>query len=274
MSAQQERDPAASMSLLTQLLVNPLDAGYYQYRGQRRASSVWQRLLVGVVSLALGMGGTVAVSSLRSPSRLDVSDSLGTQARGRAEIVENLDIDIKDLRQKITALGGQDPASVITADFSMMLETATSPAKGKGLVVTVKGSAPLGVDADRTARGKVRDHDLRMIVNALWSAKAEAVAVNGIRIGPGSFIRTAGQSVLVNITPIQPPYVIEAIGDAPLMSVSLIQGETGDYLSSIESIHGISIAAQAIENLELPAVEPRALRFTTPQLTTPQENQP
>ena len=51
-----------------------------------------------------------------------------------------------------------------------------------------------------------------MVVNAMWGAGAEAVSINGQRIGPTTFVRTAGSVILVNITPVSSPYVVSAIG--------------------------------------------------------------
>ena len=36
----------------------------------------------------------------------------------------------------------------------------------------------------RTRRGRVRDGDLQLVVNALWAAGAEAISINGQRLGP------------------------------------------------------------------------------------------
>ena len=51
-----------------------------------------------------------------------------------------------------------------------------------------------------------------MVVNALWAAGAEAISVNGQRIGPDTFVRTAGSAILVNVTPVSSPYEVAAIG--------------------------------------------------------------
>lgn len=262
-------DPAASMSLLTQVLMNPLDAGYYAYGKHSAQSSTWHKVAVLVASISLGIAGYAAVHSLRSPVNVDVSDSLAERARQRADTLAGLEIEISQMRAKVANVAGPEVSHALGDDKGLQISTSTIPLRGEGLRVTINEARPSGVDAERRNRGRVRDHDVRMVVNALWSAGAEAISVNGIRIGPGSFIRTAGQSILVNISPIQPPYVIEAIGDAPAMSVALIQGETGDYLSSIESAHGISLQPQAVSELLLPAVEQRALRYTLIQEDTP-----
>ena len=62
-------------------------------------------------------------------------------------------------------------------------------------------------------RGRVQDGDLQLVVNALWAAGAEAVSINGQRLGPTTAIRFAGEAVLVDFRPVTSPYEISAIGD-------------------------------------------------------------
>lgn len=257
-------DPAASMSLLTQLLLNPLDSGYYQYSKQDHPRTVWHRAVVLLMSVVLGVAGISAISSLRSPSRLDVEDSLGEQVQKKRSSVDELAGVVDQLRETVQMKTSSEGASVEQVEPGVALVTSTAALLGPGVRVTVREAPNVGIDTPnvRQGAGKVRDHDLRMIVNALWSGGAEAVSINGVRLGPGSFIRTAGQSILVDITPIQAPYTIEAIGDGPGLSVAIVQGETGDYLSSVESAHGITISTQAVKELTMPEVKLRALRNT------------
>jgi uncharacterized protein YlxW (UPF0749 family) len=58
----------------------------------------------------------------------------------------------------------------------------------------------------------VHDVDLQLVVNALWAAGGEAVAVNGQRLVATSPIRAAGETITVNFRPLVPPYKVEAIG--------------------------------------------------------------
>lgn len=264
----QERDPAASMSLLTQFLLNPLDVGYSAQKSQAKDSRAFHRILVFLTSIALGLAGTAAVTSLRSPSRVDVVGSLSDQARQQVELIASIDEEVSELQSTIAAASGKVLEDAATSDLSTQLLTASSTITGKGVTITLKETKAVGLDADRSAVGRVRDHDLRMIVNALWAQGAEAISVNGMRIGPGSFIRTAGQSVIVNITPIQAPYVIEAIGDPQFLQLALIKGETGDYLSTVQSLHGVTVGIQTSQKLTLPPVEQRLLRYTTQQERT------
>lgn len=47
--------------------------------------------------------------------------------------------------------------------------------------------------------------DVVFVVNALWAAGAEAIAVNGQRLSSRTAIRFAGDAILVNFRPLVPP---------------------------------------------------------------------
>jgi uncharacterized protein YlxW (UPF0749 family) len=83
-------------------------------------------------------------------------------------------------------------------------------------LVTVAGP---GVEVEISDPVSVLDlHDL---VNELRNAGAEATALNGYRIVAWSAISTDGAYVTVDGRPVQIPYRLEAIGDAPTLEVAL-----------------------------------------------------
>ncbi|RRC96191.1 DUF881 domain-containing protein [Schaalia canis] len=260
-----QRDPAASMSLLTQILFNPLDAGYHSYGAAKSSMTAAQKVLVVILAVALGFVSMTAVKNLRAPTRFDIEASLLTQVHERTEIVNTLDKENEQINAKISAeTQSLTPGSDELPDGTA-LATAQKTVHGKGLRVTLNDAPQTAIETSSPrSTGKVRDHDLRMVVNALWSAGAEAMSINGIRLGPGSFIRTAGSSVLVNVKPVHAPYIVEAIGDPTELSVSLVRGASGDYLSSVESLQGIQIVTQSVEELTMEGRDARPLRHTTP----------
>lgn len=88
-----------------------------------------------------------------------------------------------------------------------------TPLAGPGVVITLSDSssnAPAGSAANDYI---VHETDVRDVVNALWSAGAEAIAVNGERLVATSSIVCVGTVIIVNDTRLAPPYQITAIGD-------------------------------------------------------------
>lgn len=259
---EQSQDPAASMSLLNQLLMNPLDAGYEAWVDPPESRQVrWgYRLLVLLLALALGVGLTFAVRALRVPESASLRSELLERARERQMVVTELEAEVADLSTQVNAHVEAQGTGSSATDTPLALSTATSTVTGPGLFVTLKDSQ----DADAASRpggGAVRDQDLRMVVNALWAAGAEAISVNDNRIAPGTFIRTAGSVILVNVTATEAPYEIRAIGDANALSTALVRGSTGDYLSSAESVIGISVSASAQSSVTMVGTDLQVLRY-------------
>ena len=73
----------------------------------------------------------------------------------------------------------------------------------------------------------VGSRDIRTVVEELWGAGAEAIAVNGERITPTTAIIDVGSSLLVNSAYLTPPYQVTALGAADLY----------DRLSAIGRLH-------------------------------------
>lgn len=121
------------------------------------------------------------------------------------------------------------------------------PVEGPGVRVVVAGgpTGPTGV-----LPAVVEAQDLSGLINELWSAGAEAMAVNGTRILATTGIRQARAGFLVGGTPVSAPYRIEAIGDAaPLQAALAIRGGFVEGLRAV----GIRVAVQPEARLRLPA---------------------
>lgn len=251
-------DPAASMSLLTALLANPLDAGYEHYRAEHgsRPASVGGKIAVFAVAVALGFGSIVATASLRAPEG-DVKSDLKSQASERTAAVEALNDDVQSLGRAIDQYS--QTGSTAPSNPAQDLMTATTPVSGPGITVTLTDRSGPG-----KGNGNVRDQDLAMVVNAMWAAGADAVSINGQRVGPETFVRTAGSVILVNVTPVSSPYEVAAIGDANALSVALVRGTTGDYLSAAQSVTGMTVSSKVSDNLQMEALTLTDSHYATP----------
>jgi uncharacterized protein YlxW (UPF0749 family) len=132
---------------------------------------------------------------------------------------------------------------------------------GPGIVVTV-------ADSPRAAKGGVEqdlfivhDVDLLQLVNELWNAGAEAIAINGIRLCSGWDIRCAGTIVKVHGQKIPSPYRIEAIGDPSLLQSAVkLPGGITDYLQGM----GLKVKARTVSQLVLPAGMSEKPKFSKP----------
>ena len=85
----------------------------------------------------------------------------------------------------------------------------------KSVIDKTKNAAPSDrppPSAEDAGAYQIHDTDLQLVVNALWAAGAEAVAINDSRLVATTPIRAAGDTIVVNFRPLSPPYEVSAIG--------------------------------------------------------------
>ncbi|HEV2357100.1 MAG TPA: DUF881 domain-containing protein [bacterium] len=120
--------------------------------------------------------------------------------------------------RRVTAALAEDLATLRTA-------AGLTPVRGPGVVITVTDSRrPLrpGEDPNLVL---VHYSDVRDVVNALWAAGAEAIAVNDERIMSTTGLSCVGTTILCNTRRMAPPYRVVAIGDpAALMGAAQVRG--------------------------------------------------
>ncbi len=170
-------------------------------------------IVLGVVGfLTLVTSGGVEESRRGAESRRAGLVRLIRQRQGDVEALGadlvRLRSEVLRARQQLSTQSLEDARRV----RNVQMQAGTLPMAGRGLLVQLS-------DSDREAREPadrdafaVHDVDLQLVVNALWAAGAEAVAVNGQRLVATSPIRAAGETITVNFRPLVPPFKIAAIG--------------------------------------------------------------
>ncbi|WP_240675038.1 DUF881 domain-containing protein [Cellulomonas endophytica] len=256
----------ASMTLLVEAQERPLDPGYAEAAARRRALEERgvrperggrAAVLLTVTALVLGLVTTAGVAVLRRPA------GAATQARALLERqIETRSAEVTARSARVAELGGeiqglqgellasQDPAlaQVVTADA---VAAAAVPVAGPGLRVVLTDGAGAADGSDPEAA--VQDDDLQLVVNGLWAAGAEAVAVNGQRLTGTAAVRSAGSAILVDLVPLVGPYRVEAVGAAGSLEVELARSGAGDHLAALRSLWGIGVDVAQVDRLELPA---------------------
>jgi uncharacterized protein YlxW (UPF0749 family) len=149
---------------------------------------------------------------------------------------------------------------------------AAVPVKGPGLLVTLANADPTadadpvgGGTTEEDPRGRVRDGDLQLVVNALWAAGAEAVSINGQRLGPTTAIRFAGEAVLVDFRPVTNPYEVSAIGNPDTLWTDFLASPEVRSLAVISESFGLRFDFARRDELHLPAASIPELRFARPE---------
>jgi len=128
------------------------------------------------------------------------------------------------------------------------------PVTGPGVRVTVEGN-PVG-DANQ----QVRDADLALLVDGLFEAGAEAIAINDQRLNNLGSIRNTGAAIHVNTRPLTAPYVVRAIGDSLTLQADLFETSHGSEFFALAEQLGFEVTRQNVDQLSLPAARLRPLR--------------
>lgn len=252
-----------SESLLRRLLEETLDPGYAQ-AAQRRSvedgpgpTSAWtRRLLLAGCLLLIGALTTVVVGQVRSsaPQREEqrqalIEDIAAQRAAG--DLLQERLVDVRDeatrAREELLAATTQGQRALGELDTAETAAGLTS-VRGPGLTVTLTDAPPPEGGGDNL--GRILDRDIQLVVNELWAAGAEAVAIDGQRLGPTTSIRSAGQAILVDFRPVTNPYLIEAIGPAGMFD-QLLESGPGRTLASYASAFGLGLDVVPAEQLDL-----------------------
>jgi uncharacterized protein YlxW (UPF0749 family) len=144
------------------------------------------------------------------------------------------------------------------------IAAGVTPAVGPGARVVVR-DAPPGETEDGGETGQVLDIDLQQVVNGLWQAGAEAVAVNGQRVGDLTAIRSAEDVVLVNYVPLLAPYEVLAIGDPRTLPTDFLRSDGGAWLQAVQLSAGITFSIDAVtDDQTLPGATVGTPRYATP----------
>ncbi len=209
-----------SLRLIDDLTNRPVDPLFLDARlmpHHRSAVRTWAtRAVVFVICIAVGFVGSAFVRLLNTDPRKQIRISLANELEQQTTSLDALNSEVSSLRGKVDAqskkLGTSEDDSVLTQDEMMNGAVAV---KGEGVVLTI--ADPLAASSDSSSSSSqlrvVTDADLQTLVSILWQAGAEAIAINGYRLGVQTSIRTAGQTILIGASGVDSSYSIKAIGN-------------------------------------------------------------
>ncbi|UMG92550.1 DUF881 domain-containing protein [Nocardioides sp. TF02-7] len=261
-------DPAERVRkpLLTLITEESLERDY-QLVALRRATSggeVGGHRPVG----RLGVVAVVAVFGLMvSLAAVQTSRNADTDNAGRATLIDR----IESRRERVQALQARiseqreanQRAERILLDLGDQLNAVESD---RTLLETVTGFVPVTGEGVRIeldnaefadASEQIRDSDLATLVNALFTAGAEAISINGQRLTARSAIRNSGSAIEVNSVGIAPPYVVLAVGDSGTLASRLLDSGSGLDFSALAQQFGFVVDVENVDELRLPAAPPR-----------------
>ncbi|WP_222194876.1 DUF881 domain-containing protein [Modestobacter italicus] len=300
------RQRSLGASLLDQVLAETVDPAYRQAteaRAARRAHAAasgeppaprpWLRrnrgqLLVAFTLLLTGLLAAItyreaaAGAQGREEARQALREDVVEETEANAELVaqlEDLTARVASTRQDALARSvvGQRALEQLAAAEQ---GAAVQPVSGPGVRVTL-GNAPPAADSDPVGgsdqvalAGIVQDGDLQLAVNALWAAGAEAISIDGQRIGATTAIRQAGDAILVDFRPVLSPYEIEAIGDSEDLARRFVTSPESTTLGGLTKNFGVVFDYARVDDLDLPAGTSAELGHAEPLAEDPTTDPP
>jgi uncharacterized protein YlxW (UPF0749 family) len=260
----------SSWDLLERVSATALDEDYATAAGRREKRPDGRRRqphVLGAVAV-VGLGLLVMAAALQTRSAGPVEEQergeLISQINDRegelsrlAERSEGLESDVDDLQGTAEQIGSRGDELLDSLSDHQLVSGAV-PATGPGLRIVVDDESE-GVSS---TGGTILDVDLQVLVNGLWQAGAEAIAINGNRLGSLSAIRTAGRAITVNYNSLTRPYVVTAIGDPDTLEASFAETPGGQAWFDLETNYGIQFDMETADELTLPAVPEERLDVT------------
>jgi uncharacterized protein YlxW (UPF0749 family) len=234
----------------------------------RRARS----LLLGgplFVVIVTGLVGFLLISQLRGTQRF--SQRLSAENEGDlARILASLNTQADALRDEISTLklqlvdleaSSRNDAAAAQADAeqlqALQVLAGTVPVSGPGISVSIDDPS-----------GSVGYDTMIDVVEELRDAGAEAIAVNGMRVGASSAFTVKDGKLQLDATTIGPPYRVQAIGQPATLEGGL--KIPGGALDSLRSLKGVVADVQRAARLDLAALaKAPTFRVAHPISSTP-----
>jgi uncharacterized protein YlxW (UPF0749 family) len=162
---------------------------------------------------------------------------------------------INDLREQVAdyeadlAKSGRQASTLNRELQDLKFLVGLTAAVGPGVVVTLNDDRSKKIGDPESDLYIVHDYDLRNLVNELFSAGAEAIAINDQRIVARTAIRCVGPNIMINGEPTAAEFVVRAIGSSHDLEGALnIPNGIIDVLRM-----GVKVKVEKSEKVQVPA---------------------
>ncbi|MET0699551.1 MAG: DUF881 domain-containing protein [Mycobacterium sp.] len=224
-------------------------------------------VLAGLLLAAThGVSGGGEIRRSDSPRLVDL-------VREAQQSVDRLSAQRDALATQVDSTHGRSTDTALAAMLARSAQLAgdagLDPVHGPGLTVTL-------TDAQRDANGRfprdatpddlvVHQQDIEAVLNALWSAGAEAIQMQDQRIIATSAPRCVGNTLLLNGRTYSPPYTVTAIGDVSAMRAALGEAPLVTLYKQYVVRFGLGYTEEAHDDVEVVGhTEPVRMQFAQP----------
>ncbi len=218
-------------------------------------------LYLTVVTISTGFLISVSVESTKirtlarqGDQQLQQETQLTERIVAEKEQNRKLEVQLLGLQRQVgkkeeeMAKQQSDAAAVLGQLEAARMLAGVMPVEGPGVVVTLQDNQNASSASD-ISNFIVHEQDVRLVVNELRAAGAEALSINGQRLTGNSAIRCVGPTIIVNGVKSAAPFVITAIGDPTTLDHALKL--PGGVLQTLEEFVQIDIAKKDL--VQLPA---------------------
>jgi uncharacterized protein YlxW (UPF0749 family) len=236
-------------------------------RARLAAIPSWQiTLAIALLVLGFLIAAQLAAEGPRVRYTTQERSTLIETTLGLQNQQDALKAQILDLRTKIGQLEAQGPGSdALVKQLNTDLEQARIDSgliamQGPGVVFRLEDAGGTGgADTLVTAR------DIREVVEELWLAGAEAIAVNGERVTASTAFLDIGGSVLANSAYLAPPYQIAAIGPSGLYDRVRASATFTAFVADRVEGQNLQLSVAQPDSVDIPAFAGTVnVRFGTP----------
>jgi uncharacterized protein YlxW (UPF0749 family) len=231
----------------------------------------WRRLslwtaLVPVVALVAGLlFATSSRTALGTDLRAGESSQLPGLIQQRDADVARQQEELARLQQQVQGLTDQaasrnsEVAAAQAEGAQGMTSAGLTALEGPGLSVTLddappdpNGAQPGNVSPDNLV---IHQSDVQGVVNAMWAAGADGVAIMGQRLIATSAVICVGNTLLLQGRTYSPPFVVTAIGDAAAIRAQLaVSPQVAVFQQAVEDF-GLTFSVRERPEVTVPAYD-------------------
>lgn len=240
-----------------------------------RRPSGWA-VLVPVVALAAGLlfatsEHTAQGTDLRGGGVVELSGLI----EQRDAAIARQQQELADLQRKVQQLTKQAAsrdgavADAQAAGDAGALSAGLVGLTGPGVEITLN-DAPSRPDGTLPADARpddlvIHQSDVQAVVNAVWAAGADGVAIMDKRLVATSAVRCVGNVLLLQGRTYSPPFVITAIASGPAVRSQLASSPQVAILKQAADAFGLTFTVHDRPSIALPAYDgPVDMQYATP----------
>ncbi|NEK84879.1 DUF881 domain-containing protein [Blastococcus saxobsidens] len=232
---------------------------------RRARPSAWSAL-VPVVALAAGLlfatsGSTAQGTDLRAGEVTQLSELIRERDAAvarQAQQLTQLERQVQDLTEEAATIDGA--VAEAQADGAAGAAGAgLTPVSGAGVVITLDDapqrpdrSLPGGARPDDVV---IHQSDVQAVVNAVWAAGADGVAVMDQRLISTSAVRCVGNTLLLQGRTYSPPFVVSAVVDASALRGTLADSPQVAVFREAVASFGLTFEVRERPSVTVPAYD-------------------